>query len=96
MPHYLEDIRSDLSVLHRVDDMEVMPAPRFYALAYRLTAYQSVIATKVRRQKQGQQQSRPKPVEMSLGQWAAAHPAAMREAEEKARAREVGNVVQDR
>lgn len=83
MPHYLEDIRSDLSVLHRVNDMEAMPAPRFYALAYRLTAYQSVIATKVRRQKQVQ--VTPKPVEMSLGQWAAAHPAAMREAEEKTR-----------
>lgn len=90
MVHHLEDIRSDLSVLHRVDDMESMPAPRFFALAYRLDAYQSVIALKARKQ----QQTRPKPVEMSLSQWGAAN---ADKVEEARRAQEVvGNVVQDR
>jgi hypothetical protein len=39
----LEDIRSDLSVFHRVDDMESMPALRFVSMAERLVHYDGVI-----------------------------------------------------
>lgn len=73
MAHYLEDIRSDLSVLHRVDDMEKLPGPRFFSLVYRLGAYQSLIAARARQQKK----DRPAPAQMSISQWMAAHPEAM-------------------
>jgi hypothetical protein len=47
---YLEDVRSDLSVLHRIDDLEAMPGPRVFAYVWRLTAYQGVITNMWRRQ----------------------------------------------
>lgn len=40
---YIEDIRSDLSVFHRVDDMDTMPALRFLAFAERLAHYDGAI-----------------------------------------------------
>jgi hypothetical protein len=40
----LDDIRSDLSVLHRIDDMDTMPAPRFWAYATRLVHYSGAVA----------------------------------------------------
>lgn len=39
----LDDIDSDMSVFHRVDDFRVMPGPRFFALASRLSAYQGAM-----------------------------------------------------
>jgi hypothetical protein len=39
----LEDIRSDLSVFHRIDDMESMPALRFVSMVERLVHYEGVI-----------------------------------------------------
>lgn len=44
---YLDDIRSDLSAIHRVDDMEAMNSVRFAQLAPRLSAYQGVMAIRV-------------------------------------------------
>lgn len=40
---YMEDIESDLSVFHRVDDYMTMPAPRFFSLVPRLSAYAGVL-----------------------------------------------------
>ncbi|GAA4082721.1 hypothetical protein [Actinomadura miaoliensis] len=39
----LDDIRSDLSVLHRIDDMEGMDAARFFSFCERLHAYQGAV-----------------------------------------------------
>lgn len=47
---YLEDVRSDLSVLHRVDDLEALPGPRLFSYVWRLMAYQGVIANRWRQQ----------------------------------------------
>lgn len=40
---YLDDIESDLSVFHRVDDWRSMAGPRFFRLAVRLAAYNGVM-----------------------------------------------------
>lgn len=40
---YLDDIESDFSVFHRVDDVWSMSGPRFFKLAWRLPAYQGVM-----------------------------------------------------
>lgn len=44
----LDDIRSDLSVFHRVDDMESMPARRFWPLVQRLYCYSGAVAATTR------------------------------------------------
>lgn len=36
---YLDDIASDMSVFHRVDDIRAMPGRRFFILAPRLSCY---------------------------------------------------------
>jgi hypothetical protein len=36
----LSDIESDMSAVHRVDDIWSMDGPRFFRLAWRLAAYQ--------------------------------------------------------
>jgi hypothetical protein len=40
---YRDDVESDLSALHRVDDMAAMPARRFFALVNRLGAYPGAV-----------------------------------------------------
>ena len=47
---HLDDVRSDMSVYHRidVDDVESMPASKFFMLAERLPAYGGVLAVSVR------------------------------------------------
>ena len=37
-----------MSAFHRVDDIEAMPAARFFELAYRLPAYQGVLQLRIR------------------------------------------------
>lgn len=41
---FREDVESDFSVLHRVDDLDAMPAGRFFALVGKLGAYQGAVA----------------------------------------------------
>jgi len=65
-----------LSVLHRIDHLEQMPGPRFFAYCYRLPAYQGVLATVVQRQRAKQAQA-ASAAPMSLTEWARAHPAEM-------------------
>jgi hypothetical protein len=43
VPGCLDDIESDMSVFHRVDDIYSMPGPRFFRLAARLSAYEGAM-----------------------------------------------------
>lgn len=47
MLDYLDDIASDFSVFHRVDDIGELPGPLFFKRAYRLAAYQGVMQARV-------------------------------------------------
>lgn len=40
---YLDDIESDLSAFHRIDDYRALSGPRFFRLVWRLAAYQGVM-----------------------------------------------------
>lgn len=42
--NYLDDLESDFSAIHGVADMYSLPSRKFFAFAYRLTAYQGVLA----------------------------------------------------
>lgn len=44
---YLDDIESDLSAVHRVDDMGSMPAGRFVRLVERLWHYPGAVRSRV-------------------------------------------------
>lgn len=79
---YLDDLRSDFSVLHRVDEIEQLPAPRFFAYCYRLTAYQGIVASLQRRQ-QAERQQRQAAGPVGLAQWAREHAALMEQAAEQ-------------
>jgi len=52
---YKEDIASDFSVFHRVDDVSAMPARRFFSLAVRLVAYKGVLRARIEAEMQKQQ-----------------------------------------
>jgi len=68
-------------VLHRVDEIEQLPGPRFFAYCYRLSAYQGVISLEARRAAAVRTQQRAAgPV--SIGDWAKTHRAAMEAASE--------------
>lgn len=40
---HLDDVASDLSVFHRIDDIGVLDGPTFFRLAWRLPAYNGVM-----------------------------------------------------
>ncbi len=40
---HLDDIASDLSALHRIDDWRALDGPRFFTLALRLWAYPGMV-----------------------------------------------------
>lgn len=44
---YVEDIDSDMSVFHRVDDPMRLAAPLYFARAERLTAYRGVMRARL-------------------------------------------------
>jgi hypothetical protein len=69
-------------VLHRIDELERVPGPRFFAYCYRLTAYHGVVAGAFQRQ-QAQRAKRAAAPPMSLAEWAAAHPAAIEAAHQR-------------
>lgn len=46
----LDDIESDMSAFHRVDDITTLDGPRFFKLAWRLSAYQGVIRARLSEQ----------------------------------------------
>jgi hypothetical protein len=43
---HLDDLASDLSAIHGIRDMTRLTGPAFFALAYRIGAYQGVILTR--------------------------------------------------
>lgn len=47
MLEHLDDIESDMSVFHRVDDIYKMEGPRFFRMAFRLAAYSGVMAARL-------------------------------------------------
>ena len=50
---HLADLASDFSAIHGVRDMLALPGPVFFALAYRLSAYQGVMAARAAEQEDG-------------------------------------------
>lgn len=44
----LDEVRSDMSVFHRVDDIESLPAPRFWSFASRLPCYDGAVRAMAR------------------------------------------------
>lgn len=47
MLDHLDDIASDMSVFHRIDDIYAMDGARFFTLAPRLPAYPGVMQVRV-------------------------------------------------
>ena len=47
MRDHLADLASDFSAVHGIRDMLSLPGPVFFAFAYRLSAYQGVMAARV-------------------------------------------------
>jgi hypothetical protein len=47
LPGSLPDVESDMSAVHRVDDIWAMPAARFFRLAWRLPHYRGVMRDRV-------------------------------------------------
>lgn len=43
MLDHLDDLASDFSVFHRITDIEALPGPTFFKLAWRLPAYAGVM-----------------------------------------------------
>jgi hypothetical protein len=57
---YLDDLESDFSVFHRVDDIYSMPGPRFFRLAIRLPKYKGVLQMRLMEE---YEQAHPTPTE---------------------------------
>jgi hypothetical protein len=47
---HLDDLASDFSAIHGIRDMLALPGPTWLALAYRLSAYQGVMALRAAEQ----------------------------------------------
>lgn len=67
-------MRSDLSAVHRIDEMESVPGPRAFALVHRLSAYQSVIRALMRAQLAKREPAAVGPQEMKATDWLAKRP----------------------
>lgn len=80
--YYLDDIRSDFSVLHRIEDIEQLPAPRFFAYCHRLQQYPGAMAAVVRRQRARAAAAGP-PRQLSLSEWARENQTAVTAAHER-------------
>lgn len=48
MLDHLADIESDLSAIHRIEDMYQVQAPRFFRLVFRLACYEGVVRMRLR------------------------------------------------
>jgi hypothetical protein len=44
---HLDDIESDMSAIHRIDNMYDMPPQKFFRFALRLPAYQGVMRARI-------------------------------------------------
>lgn len=62
MLDHIDDLDSDFSAIHRIDDMWALDGPRFFKLAVRLPAYDGVMRVRVAaeaEQKRPAEPSRP-------------------------------------
>ena len=50
MLDHLRDLASDFSAVHGIRDMLALPGPVFFAFAYRMSAYQGVMAARAAEQ----------------------------------------------
>lgn len=51
---FLEDLESDFSVFHRVEDITILDGPRFFRLAHRIFAYSGVMTARFAEQEHKQ------------------------------------------
>lgn len=58
---YMDDIESDLSAFHRVDDYMTLPAPRFFSLVPRLSAYAGVLQARAMEEQERAGDRQPAP-----------------------------------
>lgn len=63
MLDYLDDIASDLSVFHRIDDPDELDGPRYFRLAWRLAAYEGVMRARAMEARQEQEAPQHRPFE---------------------------------
>lgn len=47
---HMDDLESDFSVFHRVEDITALDGPRFFRLAHRIFAYAGVMAARLAEQ----------------------------------------------
>jgi len=59
IPHHLDDLASDLSAIHGIRDMSRLSGAALCKLAYRMTAYQSVMQARYAEQHRGEAPERP-------------------------------------
>lgn len=52
--HCLDDIESDMSALHRIDDITSLDGPRFFRLAWRLPAYEGAMRARLQAERDEQ------------------------------------------
>jgi hypothetical protein len=61
MVDYLDDIASDFSAIHGIRDITTLSGPAFFRLAFRLSAYQGVMAARRATAMQAEQAAEPRP-----------------------------------
>lgn len=49
---HIEDVESDMSAFHRVDDIYTMPAPTFFSRVVRLGAYMGVVQARIAKEQE--------------------------------------------
>lgn len=59
MIDYLDDLESDFSRFHRIDDMYALDGPRFMRLAWRISIYGGVMAVRVQNQEPATEPAAP-------------------------------------
>lgn len=52
--HCLDDIESDMSVFHRIDDITALDGPRFFRLVWRLPAYEGAMRARLQAERDEQ------------------------------------------
>lgn len=59
MLDYLDDIASDMSAFHRIDDVSALDGPTFFKLAWRLPAYTGVMQARALAESESSSLSQP-------------------------------------
>lgn len=57
MLDHLDDLESDFSAIHRISDIYALDGPRFFKLAYRMSAYQGVMRMRTEEQMSREQEA---------------------------------------